>query len=278
MKIRNIYQVLVVLLLVSAVSACFEDPGTDILLTGVAQLEIQEATTATGADVSKSYNRVTDGRVIKDSIRVNLVGAQLSEAITVSFAIDPTSTAVAGTHYTLISSGTVTIQPSSSFAFIYFNVIDDNILPGEVWKLKFNLTAATGDVQLSSLYSTFTRSMRVLCQFNRANFIGTYGTNEPGYGTYDNTVSADATNANAVRVNNFWDFGGNVQYVFNPANNQVTIPTQDVVMGGTTYTVGAGATAGTYDPCTYSFVVPYTVRLKSTGALQDSNTHTYTKK
>jgi hypothetical protein len=264
--------------LLAFVSACYDDPGTDILLNNVAVLEINEATTATGLDLSKSYNRITDGKRIKDSIRVNLVGPQRSTPINVTFAIDPASTAVAGTHYAMITTGSVTIPANSSFGFIYFEVIDDNILPGEIWKLKFSLTGNDGNATISSLYGVFTRSIRTLCAFNRANFVGTYSTNEPGYGTYDNTSVADPTDANIIIVNNFWDFGGTVKYVFNPATNAVTVPTQDVVMGGTTYVVAAGATAGTYDACTYSFVVPYTVRLKSTNALQDSNTHTYTKK
>lgn len=275
---KAIYKLFMFVGLLAFVSACYDDPGTDILLNNVAVLEINEATTATGLDLSKSYNRITDGKRIKDSIRVNLVGPQRSTPINVTFAIDPASTAVAGTHYAMITTGSVTIPANSSFGFIYFEVIDDNILPGEIWKLKFSLTGNDGNATISSLYGVFTRSIRTLCAFNRANFVGTYSTNEPGYGTYDNTSVADPTDANTIIVNNFWDFGGTVKYVFNPATNAVTVPTQDVVMGGTTYVVAAGATAGTYDACTYSFVVPYTVRLKSTNALQDSNTHTYTKK
>ena len=264
--------------LLAFVSACYDDPGTDILLDNVAVLEINEATTATGVDLSKSYNRITDGKRIKDSIRVNLVGPQRSTPINVTFAIDPASTAVAGTHYALITTGSVTIPANKSFGYIYFEVIDDNIKPGEIWKLKFSLTGNDGNATISSLYGVFTRSIRTLCSFSRANFTGTYSTNEPGYGNYDNTSVADGSDPNTIIINNFWDFGGTVKYVFNPATNAVTVPTQDVVMGGTTYVVAAGSAAGTYDACTYSFVVPYTVRLKSTNALQDSNTHTYTKK
>jgi len=263
--------------LLASVSACYDDPGTDILLDNVAIIEINEATTAGGLDVSKSYNRVTDGQKIKDSIRVNLVGPQKSAPITVNFTIDPSSTALAGTHYEMITTSTVTIAANSSFGFIYYNVIDDNILPGEIWKLKINLTGSDGSTTISKKYGVFTRSIRTLCAFNRSNFVGTYATLEPGWGTYDNVSIADPTDANAIIVNNFWDFGGVVKYVFNPANTTLTLPTQDVVMGGDTYVVAGGATAN-YDPCTYSFVVPYTVRLKSTNALQDSNTHTFTKK
>lgn len=264
--------------LLAFVSACYDDPGTDVLLDNVAVLEINEATTATGLDISKSYNRTTDGKRIKDSIRVNLVGPQRGTPINVTFAIDAASTAVAGTHYALITTGSVTIPANSSFGFIYFEIIDDNILPGEVWKLKFSITGNDGNATVSSKYGVFTRSIRTLCAFNRANFIGTYSTLEPGYGTYDNTSIADPTNANTIIINNFWDAQGSVKYILDPASNKVTLPTQDVVMNdGVTYVVSAGA-QGTYDACTYSFVVPYKVNRKSDGALFDDNTHTFTKK
>lgn len=277
---KAIYKLFMFVGLLAFVSACYDDPGTDILLDNVAVLEINEATTATGLDLSKSYNRITDGKRIKDSIRVNLVGPQRSTPINVTFAIDPASTAVAGTHYALITTSSVTIPANSSFGYIYFEVIDDNIKPGEIWKLKFSLTGNDGNATISSLYGVFTRSIRTLCVFNRANFLGNYSAIEPGYSgsPYDVTITTD-TDPNTVIVNNFWDYSGKVKYVFNPATNAVTIPTQDVVMAdGVTYVVAAGATAGTYDACTYSFVVPYTVRLKSNNSLQDSNTHTFTKK
>jgi hypothetical protein len=277
MKMKAIYKIFMFVGLLAFVAACYDDPGTDILLNDVAVLEINEATTATGLDVSKSYNRVTNGINVRDSIRVNLVGPQRGTAITVNFAIDATSTAVAGTHYNLITTNSVTIPANSSFGFIYFDVIDDNILPGEIWKLKFNLTGNDGNATISEKYGVFTRSIRTLCPFSRANFVGTYNTNEPGYGTYDNVSSADPTDANGIIINNFWDFGGSVKYVLDPASNKVTLPTQDVVMGGVTYVVSAG-TQGTYDVCSYSFVVPYKVNRKSDGALFDDNTHTFTKK
>jgi hypothetical protein len=277
MKMKSICKLLMFIAVVAFVSACNDDPGADILLDNVGVLEISEATTATGLDISKSYDRVPDGNRIKDSIRVNLVGPQKNTPIKVPFSIDPASTAVAGTHYAMITTNSLTIPANSSFGFIYFEVIDDNILPGEIWKLKFSLTGNGANATVSSQYGVFTRSISILCPFSRANFIGTYTTNEQGYGTYDNVVTADTVNANGIIINNFWDFGGSVNYVLDPISNKVTVPTQDVVMGGVTYVVSTGA-QGTYDACSYSFVVPYKINRKSDGALFDENTYTFTKK
>jgi hypothetical protein len=277
-KMKYLSRVLFLGVALFAIS-CFEDPGTDILLEGTF-VEIQEAATSAGPVVSKSYSRLNDGIAKRDSIRINLVGRQRSTPVVVSFQIDAASTAVPNVHYRMITTGTdVTIAPNSSFAFIYFEVLADNINPGEVWNLKFNLTGVQqSDVKLSENFKTFTRSIRTLCPFNRANFLGVYNVTEPGYGTYEvNSTAPTGTPANAIVIDNFWDFGGVVRYEFTTTSTAVTLPTQDVVMGGTTYVVAQNGSA-TYDACTYGFVVPYTVRRKSDNALFDSNVHTFVKK
>lgn len=256
--------------------SCFKDPGTDLLLSNVSQVEINEATTSGGANVSKSYNKIPGGPVnVKDSIRVNLVGAQRSTAVNVSFVIDPTSTAVPATHYDMITTSTVVIPAKSSFAFIYFNVHPQVINPGEVFKLKINLTSA--DVPVSVNYGTFTRSIRITCPFLRSSFVGAYNALEPGYGTYSVTMSADPSNANGVINSNFWDAGAVINYVFDPVAAKVTIPLQPFSYGGTNYTVQSGAAASSYDACIGKFIVPYVVKLASSGTTVDTNTHTFTK-
>jgi len=277
MKKSKIYSLLSLLLITIVMVSCFDDPGTEFLFEG-SFLEINEATTTAGADVSKAYERLNNGSTKRDSIRINLAGAHRSTPVTVNFTIDATSTAVAGVHYNLITTGgTATIPANESYAYIYFEVLPDNIEAGEVWKLKFNLTGSSvSDIELSENFKSFTRSMRILCPFVRANFTGTFSVDEPGYGTYPTVASAD-TDPNSIVINNFWDFGGVVRYTFNPATTAVTLPTQDVVMGGVTYVVAQGAGNATYDACELTFVVPYTVRRKSDNALQDTNTHTFTK-
>ncbi|HRJ29977.1 MAG TPA: hypothetical protein PLV21_18160 [Cyclobacteriaceae bacterium] len=275
MKKINLSSIVLFLGLTAAMFSCFDDAGTDILLDGTF-VEIQEATTSAGATVSKSYNRLNDGIAKKDSIRINLVGRQRSTPITVNFAINAASTAVAGVHYNMVTAGTsVTIPANSSFGYIRFDVLADNINPGEVWNLRFDLTGVDAvDVKISENFKTFTRQLRTLCPFSRANFLGNYTCNEPGYGNYT-VVSTPGPDANSITITNFWDFGGVVNYTFNPASNAVTLPTQNVVMGGVTYVVSQNGTA-TYDACTYSFVVPY--RVATTGGVtQDTNTHTFTK-
>lgn len=160
MKMKAVYNLFMFAGLIILVTACFEDPGTKILLDDVSVIEIQEATTATGLDISKTYKRTVDGLNLRDSIRVNLVGPQKSTAVNVSFSIDASSTAVAGTHYNLITTSSVAIPANSSFGFIYYEVIDDNIPTTESYKLKFSLTGADGGATISAKYGAFTRTIR----------------------------------------------------------------------------------------------------------------------
>ncbi|MFM7859428.1 MAG: hypothetical protein ACKO96_47765, partial [Flammeovirgaceae bacterium] len=214
----------------------------------------------------------------KDSLRINLVGSQRSTPTTVDFAIDASSTAVVNLHYRLLTTGSsIQIPANSSFGFIYFEVLADNIQLGEVWTMKVNISnPSTGKVNPN--YSSFTRGFQILCPFVRSNFVGTYSTLEPGYGTYTNTATAIAGtgNENSIQINNFWDFGGLVRYDFNPnsATPTVTLPTQNVTMGGQIYVVSQNGPAS-YLPCSYGFTVPYRVALN--GVTQETNVHTFTK-
>jgi hypothetical protein len=276
-RMKHIYKIFVIIGAL-AVSACFDDPGSDTIFDGATVVEINEATTAAGASVGKAYERRNDGSVKRDSIRVNLVGEQVGTPTTVTFEINAAgTTAVAGVHYNMLTSGnSITIPANSSYGYIYFEVLPDNIEAGENWNLKFALTG--GDVKASANYGAFTRVIRIACPLVRDNFVGAFSAQEPGYSgsPYDVNFIADPDEPNGVIVDNFWDFGGVVKYVFN-ANGTVTIPTQNVVMGGTTYVVKAGTGSSSYDACELTFKVPYKVETTG-GALQDDNVHTFTKK
>lgn len=61
------------------------------------------------------------------TVLVQLVGPQQSAPISIPYTIDATSTAVAGTHFTASTNGTVTIPANSSTGSIVITAIPANV-------------------------------------------------------------------------------------------------------------------------------------------------------
>jgi hypothetical protein len=201
------------------------------------------------------------------------LGIQLDQPTKSDVIINLTAggTATTGVDYTL-SEATTTIKAGESNGSFSLTIILDCLAEGDE-TIDVSMSSASG----ISASGTYVVTILASNAYVQKNFLGSYSANEPGYGDYDVNFSAD-TDPNSIIVNNFWDSGGKVKYTFDPLTNKVTIPTQDVVMSGSTFVVSAGSTQGTYVACTGTFTAPYVVKLKSTGAVQDVNTHTFTKK
>ncbi len=273
----KLYTSILAIGLMAVLASCFDDPGNELVLDNVAVVEINEAATPAGTELAKTYNRSIDGRRLRDSLQVNLIGPARGTPLTVNFNVEGVAPNAAqpGFHFNMVTQGSVTIPANSNVGYIYYEVLDDNIAPGEpLWRFRVTLTGVDGGATLDANRAVFTRGLRTLCPYLRSNFTGVYSANEPGYGNYDVTFAVDPNDPNGIIVSNFWDFGGTVRYVLTPAGS-ISIPSQSVVMGGTTYTVDSPS-AGTFDACTFRMVVPYRVRQGTTTV--DNNVHTFTKK
>ena len=171
-----------------ALSSCMDETG--IVWEGLV-VEFEAVTGETGG----VYLRENDGENIADQIQINLVGAHQTNAVNVGFEIDDTTTAIEGVHYNLISSNTVTIPAGSSFAQIEFEIIDDNIEPGETWLLAFNITSA--DVDISQNYKSVIHSMAVSCPSDLA-------------GDYSSTMSGNLGDGSGGSSGTYADLGTTV--------------------------------------------------------------------
>lgn len=284
---KNINKILSLVLGIFILTSCFfKDPGTEIKFTDLL-IEIEPATAQGDANTkdTRLYVKAVDGQFVRDSIKVNLVGAHQAEDVVVNFEIAPGAdesgtTAVLGVHYRLVSNGQITIPAGKSYAYIHYEVNDDVISddPSEFVAIRINLTA-TSKGRLSENYKTHRVVLGAVCPFNINQFVGTYETDEPGYGTYTN-VSTLGANPNTIVIDNFWDVGASITYVFNPSTGQVTIPGQTFAVGTTTYNVTGNGTGSSFDTCTGEFVVPYVVRVGATigsGSVIDNNVHTFRK-
>ena len=88
---RNIYRIIGSLLIVSGLTSCFEDPGTDITIDGsIMQVELSSAS---ANSATFTYLRENNGATPSAGFFVNLLAAS-SSGVDVTFEIDASSTAV----------------------------------------------------------------------------------------------------------------------------------------------------------------------------------------
>lgn len=159
------------------ISGCMDDSGFDILWEGrevefeAASLPNQTVTEVVFLD--NSQNNQTDLTML----RINLVGAQIPDEVTLSIGVDPSSTAVQGVHYRMERMD-VTIPANSSFVDLPIEILTGNLATEETPDLVLNIIDA-GNVKVSANYGTVTLQIRLACASNLA---GTYRTVNVGTG------------------------------------------------------------------------------------------------
>lgn len=262
-----------------AITGCYDDPGTDILIGGNAFLELQDAGQP-NPTITREFSQDPDGATdpVPLNVQVNIMGRQQANDITANFIVDGASTAVEGVHYRLVTAGgSLTIPKNTSFANIQIEVLPDGFDPDndtDPWKLILKLTG--GGLPLST-YTTVTYNLSAKCPYATSTFVASYSCDEPGYGTYNVTFTADAT-ANTIINNNFWDTGLVVKYILNDANETVSIQTTefqaDLGRGSETWVITG---SGTISFCTGEMIVDYLVKAKADNVVADDNTHTFRK-
>ncbi|WP_200980200.1 DUF4843 domain-containing protein [Echinicola sp. 20G] len=147
-------------------TACFDDPGLETTWNG-SEIEFNASNLPTG--LTENFVRISDDQTDMAEIQVNLVGTALNNDVTVNVEVDPSSTAIAGVHYSLPSQS-MTIPAGEVVGTFNVEVLTGNISPDEEPDLVLNITDASG-VKVSANYSSMTYKMRVICDSDLA---GTY--------------------------------------------------------------------------------------------------------
>ena len=147
--------------MVLGVSACFDDPGTDIVVGNGSFLELDRAGQPNPV-ASLTYTKAVDGNPIRYKIQVNIMGPPVESATNVNYAIDPLSTAIAGTHYNLVSTaGTISIAAGESVGFIEIDILDDAWTPVGATGVKDLIVSITGGDLALSKYVKATYRIRI---------------------------------------------------------------------------------------------------------------------
>ena len=204
-----------------------------------------------GSKTSLTFLRVNDGLAKDAGIQTKLIAVAKSSPVNYNFEILPTSTAQAGTHYT-VGSTSGTIASGEYVGNLPISILPDNINPGEVWTLDIKLTSA--DLTLASdKASTF--KIQVSCPSTLA---GTFEASSTGTGGVWNCTD---TWTGTVE----WELVGNNDYnvYSSDANNPRSL---DYSMGGYWACYGDGATLPSDDTAGDLLINDICGKLSYTGA------------
>ena len=158
MKLNKLYTFLAVAVASMTTTACFDDPGTDTLFNGNV-VEFNAGNLPNG--LTSSFVRLSSTQTDVVQVQVNRVSSTSTEPITVNIEADPTSTAVAGVHYSFPSK-TIVINKGEFVVNFPVTVLTGNIAPSETPNLVLKITSATG-ANVSTNYNDLTVRIRVIC-------------------------------------------------------------------------------------------------------------------
>lgn len=173
---------LISLLSLLVYTSCMEESGYTILWEGF-EVEFEEASRPNGA-VQRIFTKNSNNQVDQSTVRVNLVGAHVDQAIPITIGVDPLSSAVLGVHYRLPTME-VTIAPNTSFIDVPIEILTGNLGSDESPDLILRILDA-GPTKISANYNTVTVEIRLACPSDLA---GRYSTVNTGTG---GTINSEA--------------------------------------------------------------------------------------
>jgi len=218
-------------------TACMEESGFNIVWEGL-EVEFEDASRPNGT-IRKIMTKTSDNQVDQEMVRLNLVGQQLSEPVTILVGVDPESTAIAGVHYRLVDNE-VTIPANSSFVDMPLEILTGNLGTEESPNLTLTILDA-GDMKISTNYNQLTLEIRLSCPSDLA---GEYSTVTVGTGgTVNYQVVITELEPFTYRISDIT--GGVYSQVFGAEDNpavftelcgEITITDQpDLVFGDDTF-------------------------------------------
>jgi len=250
---------LFIIALAVVLTSCFDDPGTDITFDQTF-VELDAAGTP-NASREFTFLRENDGIAKNSNFRVLLSSAALTNAVNVTVAVDPASTAIEGLHYTL-NSASVSIPAGEFSADVDLDILADNIEVGE--RLNLILEIVSADVEINSALDSANHIVQIACPIPAGAFEGDYSVSGSSntvfsagiFGTEGGTVTLNnvTSSLRSFTANYIEDAGfGSFPTIFNIdfVCDEVKIAFIDTGVGcggnAVNLSVGPGATNGVYD-------------------------------
>lgn len=166
MKLNKLYIYLAVIATSLSMTACFEDQGADAIFEDN-YVEFEDGRLPNGK--TASFVRLSEDQVDIVDLQLNRVSTSSNSPINVNIEVDPTSTAVAGVHYSMEATS-ATIGAGEFISTLPITVLTGNIDPSEEPNLILNISSADG-AEISTNYGSVTVAIRVICESELA---GTY--------------------------------------------------------------------------------------------------------
>lgn len=181
---KNFINILFLLAFIPILSGCFDEPGTEKLITSETNgfVEIVEASTGI---LSKNIIVVPDGENATSSITISFGGAVNTSGVTATVeVVAESSTAIEGVDY-ILSETTVDIPAGQYTAELSFEIVDD-ILDPEATSKTISFRIASASVPILGAYEEVSIALIGLCPpelYDYSTVAGIYTTEAVGTST-----------------------------------------------------------------------------------------------
>ncbi len=182
---RKILNIVYIAVLIPFLTGCFEERGTEILITDKVEgfVEIVEANG--GESATKNIIVIPDGEDQISSITLSYGGAESTSPTEITYEIvEEESTAIEGVDFTMISGSTVTIPAGEYIVPVEFDVVDDILDPENPLTLTFRITSSSANILEE--YQEVTITLQGLCPpslYDYSTIAGSYSTEAVGTST-----------------------------------------------------------------------------------------------
>lgn len=143
---------------------------------------------------SVSANFIKDGEIQSYNIPLTIIGGKnepLKKDVTITISIDPSSTAVSGTEFTL--ENTTYIIPAGSMTVdAKINVLTDNLDPFDAKTLVLKIDSSSTTISENNTTSVV---LQAVCEFDINTFVGTYTSTSGGASTAATVTLGDMPNS-----------------------------------------------------------------------------------
>lgn len=261
---KTLKYILILILVLGTFHSCLVDKETRYDLNN-------KGTNLAGFELTRtSLSFVSDGSEYNFTVRMKVVGprlADISSPVTVTVAADPSSTAIAGTHFR-IDQPTLTLDPDNNFLGLFpITILTAGIQAPleESPVLVLKVTGASGDASVINNGKPVEITLNYGCFSNLAGTydVTTESTTVAGVVstlTWTETVTLTGVGTYRTERVGHWapaDLGGTPGFTFMDVCNNLTVPGQNLVDLYSNWV--EGTVVGTVTPATGDLYMEYSI-------------------